>query len=281
MSAPLLIALLVTAGAAGCSFDRSGAAAADPGGAIGGDDPSAPDASAVSASPDGAVAAPASCAEALEAGITASGVTRIDPGGGGPFAAYCDMQTDGGGWTLAMKIDGRRSTFRYTSPLWTSQDLLNPDAPDRDRTEAKLDSFNRVPFHEVLIRFDTDVGGDTVSRWVWMDLAGDDLRSLFAAEEYVPVYLGRERWLGAIPDARLQDNCNREGVNAGVELNRVRLGIVGNDQDDCTTPESKLGVGSSFTCQSCGSCGGLAGPSAGSNDAGCTVVESFATVLVR
>jgi hypothetical protein len=281
MSAPLLIAALVTAGAVGCSFDRSGAAA-DPGGAAGGDDPAAgPDAAAVSAPPDGAVQAPASCAEALRAGVTTSGVIQIDPGGAGPFAAYCDMKTDGGGWTLAMKIDGRRSTFRYTSPLWTTEDLFNPDAPDRDRTEAKLASFNRVAFTEVLIRFDTDVDTDTVSRWVWMDLAGDDLRSLFAADEYVPVYLGRERWLGAIPDAHLQENCNREGVNAGVELNKVRLGIIANDQDDCFTPESKLGVGSSFSCQSCGSCGGLAGPAAGSNDAGCTVVQSFATVLVR
>jgi len=191
------------------------------------------------------------------------------------------METDGGGWTLALKIDGARSTFRYTSPLWTTADLLNPGAPDRDRTEAKLDSFNRVPFTEVLIRFETEVDRSTVSRWVWMDLAADDLLSLFASGEYVPVYLGRERWLGAIPDAQIQDNCNREGVNAGVEQNRVRLGIVGNDEADCDSPESKLGVGSSYSCQSCGPCGGLAGPAAGSNDDGCTVVESFATVLVR
>jgi len=279
MCARLLIAALVTAGAFACSFDRSGLAA-DPGGAP--DEPGAADASSVEAPHDGAVAAaPASCAEALAAGVTTSGVTEIDPGGAGRFAAYCDMEVDGGGWTLAMKIDGRRSTFRYASPLWTTPDLLHPESPDRDRIEAKLDSFNRVPFHEVLIRFETDVGADTVARWVWMDLEGSDLRTLFASETYVPVHLGRERWLGAIPDASLQSNCNQEGIDAGIERNKVRLGIVGNDQDDCLTPDSKLGIGNSYTCPDCGACGGLAGPAAGSNDAGCALVESFATLLVR
>jgi hypothetical protein len=286
MSARLLIAAALVTLPAGCSFDTAGPTSGDdPVGPIGGDDPAAGDGSPVSGSPDGtAMAAPTSCADALKAGaVTRSGVIEIDPDGAGRFPVYCDMETDGGGWTLALKADGERSTFRYTSPLWTTDELLNADAPDRDHTEAKLDSFNRVPFHEVLIRFDTaaGTGGDYESRWVWMDLAADNLRSLFEPGEYVQVYLGRQRWLDAIPDATLQDHCNREGVNAGVEFNKVRIGIVGNDQLDCLTPESKLGVGSSYSCQSCGECAGLAGPAAGSNNEGCSIVVSFATLMVR
>lgn len=282
----IVVAWLVAV-APGCSFDSSGRAGGDEGPGLGGDEPGDPapiDESDAGGEP---VTAPASCAEALASGVDASGVVVIDPGGGGePFPVHCDMQTDGGGWTLALKADGQRATFRYTSSLWTTAELLNPDAPALDHTEAKLDSFNRVPFQEVLIRFDTEVGtgGDYESRWVWMDLAGDSLLSLFAAGDYVPVYLGRQRWLGAVPEATLQENCNREGINAGVFTNRVRLGIVANDDDDCLTLDSKLGVGHSYSCQSCSSCedgSGLAGPAAGSNDAGCWRVVSFASLLVR
>ena len=268
----------LAAAAAACAFDPSGRAADEGGGGIDGEEPDPMD------EPGDEVMAPASCAEALAGGVETSGVIEIDPGGAGRFPVYCDMETDGGGWTLALKADGSRPTFRYSSPLWTTVELHNPEAADRDRTEAKLESFNRLRFAEVLIRFETEVDDAIEAHWVWMDLAGDSLLALFAAGEYVPVYLGREKWLDAIPASSLQDNCNLEGVNAGVDYNRVRLGIVGNDEEDCATPDSKLGIGNSYACADCRECDdgpGLAGPAAGSNDRGCWTVVSFASLMVR
>jgi hypothetical protein len=198
------------------------------------------------------------------------------------------METDGGGWTLALKADGARSTFRYSSRLWTTPELLATESPDLDRVEAKLETFNRVPLTEVMIRFETQVEEDDdpvlATRWVWMDIGGDSLLALVGPGDHVPVSLGRDHWLDAVPSSSLPDRCELEGVNAGGTGSAVRLGIVASDEEDCEVPESKLGVGNSFTCASCGSCDdgpGLAGPAAGNNDAGCRTVIAFASVFVR
>lgn len=51
-----------------------------------------------------------------------SGVYKIDadgPGGQPPFDVYCDMITNGGGWTLVLKLSSNE--FCYNSVRWTDQ----------------------------------------------------------------------------------------------------------------------------------------------------------------
>ena len=82
----------------------------------------------------------------------------------------------------------------------------------------------------------------------WLNLPlGASVTSLAAAMAggYAKTTAGRYAWKALLGQpASLQLNCNQEGVNSlNTDWTTVRIGILGNEQNDCLTPDSAIGFG--------------------------------------
>lgn len=175
-----------------------------------------------------------------------SGVYTLDPDGAGSiasFATYCEMADDGGGWTLALKADGAKKTFVYDSPLWTNDETLNETATSIDDVEAKLPSFSTMPFTALRLGM-----LDGARRYIRLEVAGASLRAMFAGGS-VTTTAGRAEWMKLLADPRLQTNCEAEGFNLTAVATysaRARLGVFGNNEADCDSPDSYIAFGAGF-----------------------------------
>ena len=76
------------------------------------------------------------------------------------------------------------------------------------------------------------------------------LYSLIADGQYRGTSLGRDTWKTLIgSQASLQRKCNKEGFNAacGTRQSKARIGIIGNNQNDCRSCDLRIGFGTGGT----------------------------------
>lgn len=218
------------------------------------------------------------------------GVFTIDPDGRAgpatPHAAYCELST--GGYTLALKADGAKTTFLYDSPLWTDETLLSPDSTDMSETEAKLTPFVTLPVRDMRIVMKR--GAESRALSVPLKDAADggkSLRAIFSSDKVVPTSAGRSGWLSLIEEPLVDLNCNEEGFNLGhtyafgedVWRTSLRLGLVTNDQGDCSSPDKVIGIGAHVVYHR-GPAGEVT-PAAAGNVHGAGARTSFTYLLVR
>ena len=92
--------------------------------------------------------------------------------------------------------------------------------------------------------------------------SASSLFSLIADGQYRDTSLGRDKWKSLIgSEASLQHNCNKEGFNAvsgNSRLSKARIGILGNNKNNCDRCESRIGFGTGGKHDNNNSCGNKA-----------------------
>ena len=87
-------------------------------------------------------------------------------------------------------------------------------------------------------------------------VTAESLHSLIADGEYRNTSLGRDAWKSLLgSEGSLQLNCNKEGFNTispRANQPKARIGILGNDQNDCESCDSRIGFGTAPGANTCG-----------------------------
>jgi hypothetical protein len=174
-----------------------------------------------------------SCAEILQH-IPGSrdGVYSIAPNTTAPFSAFCDMTRDGGGWTLLLKANGD-STLGYSKSAWTDASLLNPTDLTTQPGNAKYQSFLSLP----ITTLRSELDGFLYSQ----DLARMTAQQIFKGPT---VIIHRfPTFNNGAPNWSTQPNCQIFGVNTSFAHTRTRFGWSANDQNDCSSNDTAIGLG--------------------------------------
>ena len=136
-----------------------------------------------------------------------------------------------------------QNTFKYHSSHWTENTTYNDNSHGRDggldNQEFKGSTYWRTSFKEICVGMKHE---ENLKAFSFLHSASS-LYSLIADGEYRQTNLGRNKWKWLISGSSLQYNCNKEGFNVYSKLSRVRLGLIANNQDDCESPDSFIGLG--------------------------------------
>ena len=95
---------------------------------------------------------------------------------------------------------------------------------------------------------------DGVRNWLLVNYFANSLYSVIANGNYSQINAGRAEWISLINDAKLQPNCNKEGFNMKFSAYylKLRMGIVGNNENDCESCDSVIGFGMEMNSSSRG-----------------------------
>ncbi|XP_028396124.1 uncharacterized skeletal organic matrix protein 5-like [Dendronephthya gigantea] len=180
----------------------------------------------------------------------------------------------GGGWTLVMKADGKKDTFIYGSSLWTNNETyaIQDGLEGLTEKESKLASYWNTPFTKICLGM--LYNGDR--KWMRLNYNASSLYGAIADGQFRATTAGRAAWKSLIAESSLQLNCNKEGFNVlRVTNNKIRIGIVANEQNNCNSCDSWLGFGTTINGKTCGNFA-VHSPDNGDKD-----LVTFAYILVQ
>lgn len=115
--------------------------------------------------------------------------------------------------------------------------------------EAKLAGFATMSFTEMRVGMRDS---DGMTRWIVINKTGTSLQSLFSQTAFQMVTVGRTEWVKLLMSPSLQTGCEREGINVTQSNVKVRLGLVADEDANCGSPSSFIGIGALYTATNCG-----------------------------
>lgn len=143
------------------------------------------------------------------------------------------MTRDGGGWTLVLKSSGD-ATLGYLSALWTDNNLLNPTDYSYSIGNAKYQGFLTVSANELRGELD----GYTFKLKLSQTQTAQGVfqgPSSVVSPFSVPLGTGGS-W-------STQPNCQSFGVNTPYAYQRARFGWTANQEADCSSNDTAIGLG--------------------------------------
>ena len=173
-----------------------------------------------------------------------------------------------------------QQTFHYDSDIWKNKTEFNPIGGETgfDSQETKLLTYWETPFSMICLgmKYGQEI------RFIVVDKQADSLYSLIADGQHRATSLSREKWKSLIgPEGSLQNHCNKQGFNVAGSYpgtSEARIGIIANEQTDCSTCDSRIGFGTGGYPDDSNTCGNEALHVADNGDKDIT---AFGYILVQ
>lgn len=133
-----------------------------------------------------------------------------------------------------------QETFSYSSQYWINMETYSPEdgITGLDDRETKLATFWNTPFRELCVGMKIEKS----VKFMAIPYSAKSLYEIIADGYHRPTNISRDTWKSLYVHSSLQRNCGKQGFNVAPER-RVRLGILGNNEVDCTSADSFLGFG--------------------------------------
>ena len=150
-----------------------------------------------------------------------------------------------------------KQTFHFHSSYWNLANEYNLAGGETgfDSQETKLRTYWNTPFHKICLGMQID----QQEKFIVLTEQASSLYSLIADGTHRPTSLGRSAWLSLIgAQASLLPYCNREGFNVvggHSDMGKARIGILGNNENDCYTCDSRIGFGTGGLHEDSNTCG--------------------------
>ena len=150
-----------------------------------------------------------------------------------------------------------QNTFHYNSEYWSNYNEYNVLGGETgfDTQETKLPTYWNTSFSKICLGMKI---GQQIN-FIVINKQANSLYSLISDGQYRATSLGRNTWKTLIGSrGSLQHYCDKEGFNTAsvdVTLGKARIGILGNNRNDCIQCDSRIGFGTGGRHDDTNTCG--------------------------